>query len=226
MKIGILGTGAVGQTYADKLSGRGHAVMIGTRDVAETMARDKPDGFGNPPFHVWREQHPGVAVGSFAEAARHGEIVIEALSGAAVLDVAGALAEELAGKILIDVSNALDFSKGFPPTLAVCNTDSLGEQLQRELPRTKVVKTLSTVNASVMVDPGSVGGGDHTAFVSGNDAAAKAEVTRAIREWFGWQDVIDLGDITTARGPEMLLPIWLRLMQSLGTAAFGFKIVR
>jgi predicted dinucleotide-binding enzyme len=215
MKIGILGTGGVGQSYAHKLSTLGHAVMIGTRDVAETLARE--------PFAAWRAEHPEVALGSFAEAARHGELVFGVLAGRAVLDVARTLAEALDGKILIDVSNGLDFSKGFPPSLLVCNTDSMAEQLQRELPRTKVVKTLNTVNASIMVDPGSVGGGDHTAFVSGNDAAAKAEVTRVIR---GWTDVIDLGDITTARGTEMLLPIWVRLMQTLGTAAFGFKIVR
>lgn len=226
MKIGILGTGTVGQSYAHKLASLGHAVMIGTRDVAETMARDKPDNFGNPPFRVWREQHPSIEVGSFAEAARHGELVFDVLAGAAVLPVLRELGDELAGKTLVDVSNALDFSKGFPPTLSVCNTDSLAEQIQRELPRTKVVKALNTVTAAVMIDPASVGGGDHTAFVSGNDADAKAQVVASLREWFGWQDVVDLGDITSARGSEMLLPIWLRLMKSLGTPMFGFKVVR
>ena len=227
MKIGILGTGNVGQTFADKLSSLGHAVMIGTRDVAETMARDKPDMMGNPPFRVWREQHPNVAVGTFAEAAAHGELVIAALHGAGVpaaMEAAGA--DRLAGKILLDISNPLDFSKGFPPFLSVCNTDSLAEQTQRSLPRTKVVKALNTVNCSVMVNPGEIAGGDHTAFMSGNDADAKAQVGKILREWFGWKDVIDLGDITTARGTEQLLPIWVRLYGALGHANFGFKIAR
>jgi 8-hydroxy-5-deazaflavin:NADPH oxidoreductase len=226
VKIGIFGTGSVGQTFGHKLSSLGHAVMIGTRDVADTMAREQPDNFGNPPFRVWREQHPNIAVGSFVEAARHGELAFNVLSGRAAVEVAKQVGEELVGKTLIDVTNALDFSKGMPPSLLVSNTDSLAEQIQRELPRTHVIKALNTVTASVMVDPGQVGGGDHTAFVSGNDAAAKAEVVLMLKDWFGWKDVIDLGDITTARGPEMLLPLWVRLMQALGTASFGFKIVR
>lgn len=217
----------VGQIHAAKLSSLGHAVMIGTRDVAKTMANDKPDGMGNPPFSAWREQHPNVAVGTFAEAAAHGEAILLVLSGAGTLPgVQAAGADRLADKILVDITNPLDFSKGFPPFLSVCNTDSLGEQVQRELPRTKVVKTLNTVSAPIMVDPGKVGGGDHTAFVSGNDAAAKAQVTRWLGEWYGWKDVIDLGDITTARGPEMLLAMWVRLYGALQNPMIGYKIVR
>lgn len=226
VKIGILGTGSVGQTFADKLSSLGHAVMVGTRDVAETMARDKPDMMGNAPFSAWREQHPKVAVGTFADAAAHGEIVFCALSGAGAATVAKSVATQLADKILVDISNPLDFSKGFPPFLSVCNTDSLGEQIQREAPRAKVVKALNTVNCLVMVNPALVTSGEHTAFMSGNDAGAKAEVEKILREWFGWKDVVDLGDITTARGTEQLLPIWVRLYGALGTGTFGFKIVR
>ena len=113
-----------------------------------------------------------------------------------------------------------------PPTLWVSNTDSLGEQIQRAFPQTKVVKTLNTLNAGLMVNPGGLAGGDHTIFVSGNDAAAKAEVSRLLAEWFGWRDIIDLGDITTARGTESLLPVWVRLMMAFGHANFQFKIVR
>ncbi|HWB78415.1 MAG TPA: NAD(P)-binding domain-containing protein [Nannocystaceae bacterium] len=226
MKIAILGTGAVGQTFADKLSSLGHAVMVGTRDVAETMARDKPDMMGNPPFSAWCAQHPKVAVGTFAEAAAHGELAFCALSGAGAAAVVKSVATQLADKILVDISNPLDFSKGFPPFLSVCNTDSLGEQIQRDAPKTKVVKTLNTVNCLVMVNPALVTAGEHTAFMSGNDAGAKAEVGKILREWFGWKDVVDLGDITTARGTEQLLPIWVRLYGALGTATFGFKVVR
>jgi predicted dinucleotide-binding enzyme len=110
--------------------------------------------------------------------------------------------------------------------MTVCNTDSLGEQIQRELPDTKVVKTLNTVNAAVMTDPGKVAGGEHTIFVSGNDAAAKAQVARHLREWFGWKEIVDLGDISSARGAEMFLPLWVRLMGALKTPHFGVRVVR
>ena len=126
--------------------------------------------------------------------------------------------------MLIDIANPLDFSAGMPPTLFVKDTDSLGEQIQRAFPDAKVVKTLNTINATLMVDPAELADGDHTIFVCGDDAGAKATVTELLRS-FGWKDVIDLGDITTARGTEMLLPIWLRLMAPLGTPAFNFKIV-
>jgi predicted dinucleotide-binding enzyme len=134
--------------------------------------------------------------------------------------------DALAGKILVDVTNPLDFSKGMPPSLFVSNTDSLGEQIQRALPRTKVVKSLNTLGAPLMVDPGQLAGGAHSVFVSGDDADAKRAVTRLLTEEFGHTDVIDLGDITTARGTEMLLPIWLRLWGALKTPMFNFRVVR
>lgn len=127
---------------------------------------------------------------------------------------------------MLDVANPLDFSRGMPPTLTVCNTDSLAEQLQAAFPRLRVVKTLNTTNAMVMVNPGTVAGGDHSLFVCGNDAQAKASVTGWLGEWFGWRDVIDLGDVTAARGAEMILPIWIRLWGALGTPMFNFKIAR
>ncbi len=131
----------------------------------------------------------------------------------------------MSGKILIDLANSLDFSKGMPPTLAVCNTDSLGEQIQRTFPSVKVVKTLNTMNCKLMVNPALVSG-DHDVFVSGNDAQAKEDVKQILKTWFGWKNIIDLGDITTARGTEQLLPIWIRLMGTLGTPNFNFKIVK
>ncbi len=227
MKIGILGTGMVGQTLGAKLEELGHDVMIGTRDIAHTLARTDPPPFGFPPFNTWHEAHPGVRLGTFAEAARHGDVLINATNGLGTLSALQlAEAANLGGKIMIDASNPLDFSQGMPPTLSVCNTDSTGEQIQRAFPDVRVVKALNTVTAFLMVNPALVGNGDHTLFMCGNDAAAKAQVTTWLKEWFGWRDVIDLGDITSARGTEMYLPIWLRLWGALGTGMFNVKVVK
>jgi predicted dinucleotide-binding enzyme len=113
-----------------------------------------------------------------------------------------------------------------PPSLFVSNTDSLGEQLQRALPRTKIVKSLNTLTAALMVDAAELAGGQHSIFVSGDDADAKRTVSSFLREAFGHTDVIDLGDITTARGTEMVLPLWVRLYAALGTPMFNFRVVR
>ncbi len=226
MKTAVLGTGVVGRTIAGRTAQLGHDVVIGTRDPQATLSRTEGDSMGNPPFSVWYAERPEIALLPFAEAAGAGELVINATSGGDSLEVlALAGAKNVAGKVLMDVANPLDFSAGFPPTLLVKDTDSLGEQIQRAFPDAKVVKTLNTVNAAVMVDPRALADGDHSIFMSGDDAAAKATVTELLRS-FGWQDVIDLGDISTSRGTEMLLPIWLRLMNVLGTPAFNFKIVR
>ena len=201
--------------------------MIGTRDVAGTLARSEPNPYGGPPFSAWHAEHPAVRLGTFAEAARHGEMLINATSGAGSLSALQLAGEQnLNGKILLDVSNPLDFSHGMPPTLTVCNTDSTGEQIQRAFPRVKVVKALNTVTAFLMVNPALVNNGDHTLFVCGNDAEAKAQVTAWLREWFGWQDVLDLGDITAARGAEMYLPLWLRLWGASGTGMINVKVVK
>lgn len=201
MKIGILGTSVVGKSLADKLDALGHTVKLGTRDVSATMARNEPDMIGGPPVRTWLEAHPKVSLVTLPEAARHGELVINALSGQGALPgLEAAGREALTDKILIDVSNPLDFSQGMPPFLSVVNTDSLGEQIQQALPKTKVVKTLNTVNALLMVDPGQLADGDHTMFVAGNDASAKGTVTSLLKDGFGWKDVVDLGDITMARG--------------------------
>jgi predicted dinucleotide-binding enzyme len=226
VRFGILGTGVVGRTIAARLDGMGHEVMVGTRDPEETTSRTELDTYGNPPFSVWQEEHPEVRLATFSEAAAHGEIVANATSGTVSLKVLQLASEtNLRGKILIDVANPLDFSQGMPPTLSVSNTDSLGEQIQRRFPEAKVVKTLHTMNAYLMVDPAQLAGTDHTVFVSGDDTEAKATVAELLRS-FGWTDIIDLGDITTARGTEMLLPIWLRLFGALQKPIFNFKIVR
>jgi predicted dinucleotide-binding enzyme len=226
MRFGILGTGVVGKTIAARLASLGHDVMVGTRDPQETLSSTEPDQYGSPPFSAWQQEHPEVKLGTFGDAAAHAEMVVNATAGTVSLEALKQAGEEnLNSKILIDISNPLDFSKGMPPTLSVSNTDSLGEQIQRRFPEARVVKTLHTMNAYLMVDPTQLAGADHTVFVSGDDAEAKSTVTELLRS-FGWTDIIDLGDITTARGTEMLLPVWLRLFGALQKPIFNFKIVR
>jgi 8-hydroxy-5-deazaflavin:NADPH oxidoreductase len=225
MRIAVLGTGVVGRTLAARLDGLGHDVVIGTRDPRATMARTEPGGFGTAPYPDWQAGHPQVRLMSFADAAGFAELLLNATSGAAAMAALVAAGEPgLAGKVLIDVSNPLDFSRGMPPTLDPVNTDSLGEQIQRAFPATRVVKALNTMNCQVMVDPGRVPG-EHNVFLCGDDAAAKAAAAELIAS-FGWPagSVIDLGDISAARGTEMLLPLWLRLMGSFGHADFNFHV--
>lgn len=226
MKIGVLGSGAVGQTISAKLVETGHDVMLGTRDVSQLMARQELAMGQTQTFAEWHKQHSTIKVGTFAEAAAFGELLFNCTNGAGSLEALHLAGEPaLNGKILIDISNPLDFSRGMPPSLFVSNTDSLGEQIQRAFPNLKVVKSLNTMNTALMVNPRQLANGDHSVFVSGNDAAAKAQVTALLKDW-GWQDVIDLGDISTARAAEMFLPIWLRLWGVVQSPMFNFKIVR
>ncbi|ALO12459.1 NADP oxidoreductase [Streptomyces venezuelae] len=225
MRYAVLGTGIVGRTIAAKLASLGHEVVIGTRDPKATLSRTEPDGYGNPPFAEWLGFHDRIRLETFADAAAFGETLVNTTAGDGslqALETAGAA--NLAGKVLIDIANPLDFSQGMPPSLNPVNTDSLGEQIQRAFPETKVVKTLNTMNSQIMVQPSRVAG-EHTVFVSGDDAGAKQAVTDVLIS-FGWPEssVIDLGDISTARGVEMLLPIWLRLWGAVGHADFNFHI--
>jgi hypothetical protein len=214
MKIAVMGTGMVGQALASKLAALGHEVMMGAREAGNAKAAD------------WAAAHDGQA-GTFAEAADFGEIAVFAVNGGALLLAAEAAGpERLAGKLVIDVTNPLDFSTGGLPTLipAMSNTTSAGEQLQAVLPGTHVVKTLNTMNAEIMVDPSRVPG-PHDVFLCGNDAAAKAAVV-ALLESFGWPAPIDLGPIEAARGMEGMMPFWLRLWQALGHLDFNYHIAR
>ncbi len=215
MRIGILGTGAVGKTLGTRLVTLGDNVRMGSRTAGNEKARE------------WVEQSGDQASeGTFADAAAHGEMVFNCTPGMASLDALNAAgSKNLSGKILVDVSNPLDFSRGMPPTLSVCNTDSVGEQIQRAFPATKVVKTLNTVTAMVMVDPALIPG-VHTMFVSGNDSAAKAEVINLLKSGFGWKEVMDLGDIAGARAQEMILPLWLRLYMTLQTPNVNIRVAR
>lgn len=226
MKIAVLGTGPVGQSVAAALDALGHDVAIGTRDPQATMARQDPDTFGNPPFPVWKQAHPDIELATLDAAATGADLVVNATNGMGALATLEAAGEEnLAGTVLLDLSNPLDFSQGMPPSLFVSNTDSLGEQIQRRFPRTRVVKGLNTMNAYLMVEPGQLAGGDHTSFVSGDDAEAKQTVIELLTA-LGHRDIVDLGDITTARGTEMYLPLWTRLWAALGTPMFSIKVVR
>jgi len=226
MKIAVLGTGHVGQTLAGRFDERGDEVAIGTRDVAEALARTGDDQYGTPGIGAWSKDHPGVQVLTFADAAAHGELVMNATGGAVSLDALRAAgAANLDGKVLVDVSNPMDPNSGFPPTLTVANTDSVGEQIQRAFPDAKVVKSLCTVTAGLMVHPEQVASGDHDMFLCGDDAGAKQQVTDLL-QGLGWRNVIDLGDIGAARALEMHLPIWLRLMGALQTPMFNVKVQR
>ncbi|HWB71327.1 MAG TPA: NAD(P)-binding domain-containing protein [Egibacteraceae bacterium] len=216
MRIGVLGTGMVGKTIGARLVGLGHEVVLGSRT---------PD---NPSASAWaRQVGDGADRGTFADAARFGELLFNCTAGTGSLAAVGSADEgDLVGKVLIDVANPLDFSQGFPPSLSVVNTDSLGEQIQRAHPALRVVKALNTMNCQIMVDPGRLGATHHV-FLSGDDADAKGTVVRLLQE-FGWPAscIIDLGDITTARGPEMFLPLWLRLYGVLATGEFNIAVVR
>jgi predicted dinucleotide-binding enzyme len=215
MKIGVLGTGMVGATIGVKLVELGHDVKMGARKA------------GNEKAVSWdAKAGGGASEGTFADAAAFGEIVFNCTLGTAAVDAVVAAGEKnLDGKILIDTTVPLDLSRGFPPAITLRGEDSLGEQIQRAMPGTRVVKTLNTINCNVMVDPARVPG-EHDVFVSGNDADAKASVTAILRDWFGWKSVIDLGDITTARGTEGYILMWLRLYGATKTADFNIKVMR
>ncbi len=225
MKITILGTGIVGRTIAARLVDLGHVITIGTRNVERTLNHNDKDGYGNPPFKEWFKEHQEVKLKSFKEASSQTDLIFNCTGGQASLAVLESIGEELLNdKILVDVANPLDFSKGMPPSLSPVNTDSLGEQIQARFPKLKVVKSLNTMNTYLMVEPTLVKG-NHNVFVCGNDDEAKSKVKEVVKS-FGWREdlIIDLGDISNSRGTEMLLPIWLRLWAHLGTAEFNFHI--
>lgn len=215
MKIGVLGTGQVGATLANKLIGLGHEVKMGSRTADNEKAA------------AWSAQAgPGASHGTFADAAAFAVLLFNCTHGTRSLNALQAAGEHnLADKILVDVSNPLEMVPGKGPRLSFGNDDSLGERLQSAFPKLKVVKTLNTVNCAVMVDPARVAG-EHTMFLCGNDASAKLFVRELLSDWFGWQDIIDLGDISSARATEALMPIWLKLWGTLKTPDFNMRVVR
>lgn len=230
MKIAIIGTGIVGKTIASKLVELNHDVMMGTRNVSDKLTSTATDNYGNPPFGEWIKTNSKVKLGSFAEAAAFGELVVNATNGSnslTALILAGT--KNLAGKVLIDIANPLDFSNGMPPSLlpGLNNTNSLAEEIQKTFPDTMVIKTLNTMWCGLMVNPNLVGNGDHINFISGNNSEAKNKVIKLLNQ-FGWLDknILDIGDITGARATESLLPIWLKVMGVTKNGAFNFKLVR
>jgi predicted dinucleotide-binding enzyme len=215
MKISVLGTGSAGRIVAAALAALGHDVVVGTRDPDATRARDDWTGpVADLPLH------------SFATVAEGADLVVNATNGLGSLAALGEVGDDaLAGKVVLDLANPLDFSGGFPPTLSVKDTDSLAEQIQRAFPDTRVVKALNTMTAGVMVEPARAGGAETTVFAASDDAEARAVVVGLLQE-LGWRDVIEFDQLSAARGLEMWLPLWVRLMANLGTANFNISVVR
>jgi hypothetical protein len=215
MRIGILGTGTVGQTFGTRLRNLDHDVTLGAREA------------GNPRAVEWAEAHAATC-GTFADAVAGADLVINATAGqyaVGALEMAGGNTA-LAGKVVLDVSNPLDFATG-ELRLTVCNTDSVGEQLQRAFPDARVVKSLNTVNGSVMVEPTLVPA-PHTIFIAGEDASAKQVVIGLLGQ-FGWakRNVLDLGGIKESRGMEMYMPLWVSIMRAIdGNLAFNINVVQ
>jgi 8-hydroxy-5-deazaflavin:NADPH oxidoreductase len=223
MKIAVFGTGSVGQALATRLAGLSHSVTMGTRNVAHSLAKDTKDFYGTPTVSEFLTANPTVTLKTYADAAKDAEVIVLGTKGDGAQE-ALASAGNIDGKIVLDITNPLDFSKGFPPTLFLSNDTSLGEVLQAAFPKTHIVKSLNTMFNGLMVNPRSLGE-DSTVFVSGNDANAKAVVVGILKE-FGWKDteILDLGDITTARGTEGILPIWLRIYGATNNGFFNFKV--
>ena len=213
MRIAVIGTGHAGRTLAQGFQRTGHDVVVGTRDPDTTRGREEWLGLDVP-------------LAALGMVAADADLVVNVTNGLASLAALGEVgSDHLAGKVILDVANPLDFSQGFPPTLSVKDTDSLAEQIQRAFPEARVVKSLNTVTAAVMVDPSTVGDGDTTVFVAGDDQEARAQVSELLRE-FGWLDIVELDGLQNARGLEMWLPLWVRLMGALGTGQFNIKLVR
>jgi 8-hydroxy-5-deazaflavin:NADPH oxidoreductase len=215
-KIGVLGTGMVGNSIATKLVELGYEVKIGSRTADNKNALEWVKNNGK-----------NASNGTFNDAAGHGEIIFLCLKGDAEIPVVKSIKPEfLNGKTVVDIANPLDFSKGMPPSLidSLSNTTSLGEQLQIAIPEAHIVKTLNIVNCDVMINPGKIKG-TPTMFVSGDNDKAKLQVTGILKQ-FGWTDIIDLGGLNTARGTEMLVPLWVTMMMKFGNPDFAFKVVR
>ncbi|GAB4537793.1 MAG: NAD(P)-binding domain-containing protein [Anaerolineales bacterium] len=214
MNIGIFGSGIVAQTIGARLIELGHSVKLGSRSAENESAR------------AWaKSKGKAASYGAFAEAAAFGELLFNCTAGRGSLSALEFVpASDLNNKVLIDVANPLDFSRGYPPTLTVSNYDSLGEQIQRAHPLAKVVKALNTLNVDVMVHPERISEA-HDVFICGNDAAAKDAVVKLLKA-IGWQSIIDLGDISSARGMEASLLLWLSLQKKLGTNIFNFKVAK
>src|SRR5215213_7894838 len=209
MQIAIVGSGVVARFFGQAFAAAGHEVTLGTRDPEQTRTRQE-----------WAE----VTLPLTAYADLRGDVFLNATRGDGSLAALQAVGPALHGKVLIDAANPLDTSNGFPPSLFVANTDSLAEQLQQALPQVRLVKMFNTMAHEVMVDPASLGQ-ESTIFIAGNDESARRTAADLARE-LGWVDVMDLGDLTAARGLEMYIPLWLRIYGAVGQPLFNIKVVR
>jgi 8-hydroxy-5-deazaflavin:NADPH oxidoreductase len=214
MRFGVLGSGSVGQAIAGKLATLGHEVKMGARKAGGEKAAAFVAKAGK-----------SASEGTFADAAAFGEILFHCTKGETALEALRAAgAANLNGKIVVDVSNPLDFSKGMPPRLFTPPGDSLGEMIQREFPAARVVKALNTVNADLMGAPGKLPG-ETDLFICGNDDASKKQVS-SLLSTFGWKTIHDVGDISNARGTEAYLLLWIELYGRWKTGAFNVRIVK
>lgn len=226
MKIAVLGTGMVGKTLAGKLGEIGHDVRLGTRDPGETLGRPVPQEPDAITYQAWLQRTDRVELLTLAEAVAGAQLIFSSLKGSEVVSALSTLRDAIGSTPLVDTTNPLSFPDGGAPVLTVSNTDSLGEQIQRALPAAPVVKALNTLSYELMVAPGLVGNGNHVLPICGNSAAAKTAVTQVLQQ-VGWPEsaILDLGDISNARGMEAWMLYWFRIMAKLGTARFGMQIV-
>ncbi|MFD4240784.1 NADPH-dependent F420 reductase [Streptomyces sp. NPDC058525] len=235
MKIAVLGTGGGGRAHAARLLELGHEVVVGTRDSQATLGRTEPDFMGIEPFGQWLAGYPGIELMNFADAADRADFVINGIDGASAVRVLGGIGGHLAGKTVMDYAVPFIYNPerahpwptpwGVMPALDPVDSDSLGERIQRAVPRARVVKAGVTQEQETVVNPRAVGGGDHTMFIAGEDAAAKQQVTEVLRA-YGWQDVLDLGPLVSSRGMEMYAHMHSAIQFALGGARFGMKVVR
>jgi predicted dinucleotide-binding enzyme len=223
MKVGIIGSGVVAQTLGAKLVELGHDVVLGTRDPKKLDEKKNMAGTLNE----WLASVKNKAkIVTFKEAAAHGEILINATHGQASVDALKmAEADKVGPKVLIETANELDFSKGMPPRALSSQDRSVAINIQKAFPNLKVVKSLNTIGANLMVNPKALKGGEHTMFMSGNDKDAKVKVSEILKS-FGWTDIMDLGPIEMAHGQEMLMAMWVALYSSLQNGMIGIKVQR
>ena len=227
MKLFILGSGVVGQVLATKFIDLGHSVWMGTRDPEATRTRTTPNPQSGISFAAWHAKNQEVQLCAFSQAPGDADLILNATAGVISIEALEMVGEmKLSGKVLIDLANPLDFSKGMPPTLTICNSDSLGEQIQRRFPATYVVKGLNTVNCQVMVAPDLVPG-EHELYICGNEDSAKKKTLDLLGQ-IGWPEkrIIDLGGIQASRGTEMLMPFWMSMVGTLGTPLINYKMER
>ncbi|SFW77250.1 NADPH-dependent F420 reductase [Chitinophaga sancti] len=225
MKLGIFGTGIVGRLLAEKLVADGNEVMIGTRNIQNTLAKNEPDIIGTPPYIQWQEKNTKVKLGTFADVAKFGEIIFISTFGDVAInaiDMAGT--EHLAGKIVIDTTNPLDLSNGIPPGFSGTVGNSLGEQIQRHLPQAKVVKAFNTLSMHIVVNPQREEG-DPVLLIAGNDQGAKRSVGEIAKGW-GWKDIVDLGGISESFFLESFALLWIRYAFKNNSWTHAFKLLR